>query len=464
METLKTQTNSSKEVASVGPAAPTETVVDSAGDELVPLNVSTALLRDNRLPTVQRQAIVQRIGKQYGNKFLTKFISSLKPDALASVQRIPDQAQQIAFEITGGFEGGKPDSIQTIDAGIISYGKHQATLASGSLYKILKSYTELSKSDTATKISGYLSRVEKKDATLKDDKDFIQLLKDAAKEPEMNQAQDEKFIELYWNPAKKSAAADGVTSPLGEAIYYDTNIQGGLDAVRTATKKELDGKKYTEQEFLQVFLEKRKDRLKDIAKVQAASKSKAKQNNAKMLEHDASDKGRVGQLETLLSKDPDLKGDQNQQFSVGSRKIFGFDSAYRKIIAQLTPDTSKGEKQNFPEAYRILNGLSMSGILTTLDGLKKGSYLSTLIQNFPLASDAGVNVPRLEIALQAVEKAGTADPTKFKADVMDKTVSDLPEDQQKAITDYLASKLPKPKAKHKTKPKTKKAKPIKASK
>jgi hypothetical protein len=61
---------------------------------------------------------------------------------IASAQN--DQTQDIVFDITGHFEGGKPDSLQTVDAGIISYGMHQATLASGSLYNVLKRYTELS--------------------------------------------------------------------------------------------------------------------------------------------------------------------------------------------------------------------------------------------------------------------------------------------------------------------------------
>ena len=87
---------------------------------------------------------------------------------------------RIASDITGAFEGGKPGTLNLYDLGIISYGKHQATLASGTLYPILKRYTELSSSETAKKMPAYLDRVKQRDETLREDRDFIQLLKDAA--------------------------------------------------------------------------------------------------------------------------------------------------------------------------------------------------------------------------------------------------------------------------------------------
>src|SRR2546422_7530492 len=114
--------------------------------------------------------------------------------------------QRIANDITGAFEGGQPGTLNLYDRGIISYGKHQATLASGSLYPILQRFTELSKSETATKMSDFLDRVKRKDENLREDSQFIHLLKDAANEAAMARAQDEEFTKLYWEPAKRSAA------------------------------------------------------------------------------------------------------------------------------------------------------------------------------------------------------------------------------------------------------------------
>ena len=92
---------------------------------------------------------------------------SLRPQAQLN------ESYRIASDITGVFEGGKPSSLQTKDAGIISYGKHQATLASGSLYSVLKVYTDLSKGNTVTKIANYLPQVQKKDAQLRKDAEFL---------------------------------------------------------------------------------------------------------------------------------------------------------------------------------------------------------------------------------------------------------------------------------------------------
>src|SRR5205823_6661226 len=119
----------------------------------------------------------------------------------------------------------KTGTLNLYDLGIISYGKHQATLASGTLYPILKRFTELSSSDTAAKMSSYLDRVKRRDESLREDQGFVRLLKDAAKEPEMNRAQDEEFARQYWAPAKKSAAEVGIKSALGYAILYDTRVQ-----------------------------------------------------------------------------------------------------------------------------------------------------------------------------------------------------------------------------------------------
>jgi len=175
---------------------------------------------------------------------------------------------RIASDITGAFEGGKPGTLNLYDLGIISYGKHQATLASGTLYPILKRYTELSSSETAKKMSAYLDRVKQRDETLREDRDFIQLLKDAAKEPEMNRAQDEEFARQYWEPGKKAAREAGIKSALGYVILYDTRVQGGMQQVLKKTQERLGGKsgdtiggrEITEQEFLRVFVEERVNR------------------------------------------------------------------------------------------------------------------------------------------------------------------------------------------------------------
>ena len=189
---------------------------------------------------------------------------------------------RVANDITGAFEGGKPGTLNLYDKGIISYGKHQATLASGTLYHILKRFSELSGSETAKQLATYLPRVKSRHESLRGEKPFIRLLQEAAHEPEMSRAQDEIFAEKYWKPAKMAAAETNVRSAIGHAIYYDTRIQGGLSDVIKRTMKHLGGKvgdvvhgqPISEQEYLRVFVEERNKRTLQISAKQATEASK----------------------------------------------------------------------------------------------------------------------------------------------------------------------------------------------
>ena len=169
---------------------------------------------------------------------------------------------RIASDITSAFEGGKIGTLNLYDLGIITYGKHQATLHSGTLYPILKRFTELSSTATSTAMAGYLKRVEARDETLREDSAFIALLKEAAKEDEMDRAQDQEFTLQYWEPAKRKAAKDNIKTALGHAIYYDTKIQGGLEYLAGLTQKKLGGttgqtvagKEILEEDSLRTFV------------------------------------------------------------------------------------------------------------------------------------------------------------------------------------------------------------------
>jgi hypothetical protein len=206
---------------------------------------------------------------------------------------------RIANDITGAFEGGKPGTLNLYDRGIISYGKHQATLASGTLYPILKRFTELSTSDTATKLSSYLDRVNRKDETLREDSEFIRLLKEAAKESAMVRAQDQEFTRQYWEPAKKIAAAGNIKTALGHAIFYDTKVQGGLHDVLKRTEARLGGKvgdivagkQIAEQEALRAFMD---ERIERHLRISARQKKLSEALNRDALE-----------LEDAAASDPD---------------------------------------------------------------------------------------------------------------------------------------------------------------
>lgn len=200
---------------------------------------------------------------------------------------VPAGTKEVSDAITGKFEGGSYGTLQTYDAGIISYGKHQTTLASGGLAGLLDVYlgkakAEKTPSETSRQIEGYLPRVRAKDATLRADKTFLGLLTAAASEPAMQAAQDQFFGDAYWKPAVGLALAYGIRSALGFATFYDTYVQGGAETVAERTRRALggivgatvqqkgtDGKPVahtiTEQEFLQRFNTLRESRLEAIA-------------------------------------------------------------------------------------------------------------------------------------------------------------------------------------------------------
>ncbi len=200
---------------------------------------------------------------------------------------VPPATKEVADAITSAFEGGRYDTLQTYDAGVVSYGKHQTTLASGNLAKLLERYLNKAEAETpvspvAKALRGYLPRVRARDEALRRDSRFHDLLRKAAKERPMEEAQDEFFEDNYWKPAVNLALTYGIRSPLGFATFYDCLVQGGAEVVAEGTRKALGGivgaqvrrrredgslhtHTITEPEFLLSFNKVRENRLEALA-------------------------------------------------------------------------------------------------------------------------------------------------------------------------------------------------------
>ncbi len=268
---------------------------DTAPTEWAALVGDTRLTGRGNAPV--RTAALQRMQQTAGNRAVQRIIqrqSATAPPtpvptpeerregAPAAVPPAPATAPQqndennfhrIANDITGAFEGGRTDSLQTADDGIISYGRHQATLASGSLGNVLQQYVDSAQSATAQSLRAYMQRVQQRDATLRTDRTFLGLLRTAAAEPTMSQAQDAVFSANYWAPTVRAAQAEGVQSALGHAILYDTRIQGGHADILARTQQRLggtvgtvvNGQPVTEQAFLRTYIEEREARLERLA-------------------------------------------------------------------------------------------------------------------------------------------------------------------------------------------------------
>jgi chitosanase len=146
---------------------------------------------------------------------------------------ITDTQKATIAAIVNVFESGRPQgdysaiAVMKGDAGHLSYGRSQVSLGSGKLYELLKQYCQADKAQFADRLTPLLARFQRRDTTLDQDKDVKDLLKQAGTDPVMRITQDQFFNTNYLGPATSSAEATGITTALGNAVVYDSFVQGG---------------------------------------------------------------------------------------------------------------------------------------------------------------------------------------------------------------------------------------------
>jgi len=187
----------------------------------------------------------------------------------------PDRWRSTVWAITSIFESGRPEgnpaAYQNYDAGIVSYGKHQATLASGTLGQVLAAYYARSQSAVSRALQqDYDLRVRNRDQSLRHDNGFRDLLIQAAAEAAMNEAQDLVFEQQFYQPAVTRARQCNLASPLALAVVYDISIQGGWGQVLERLTNRLGGSVVgqngiDEERWIETFLDEREAWLNDIA-------------------------------------------------------------------------------------------------------------------------------------------------------------------------------------------------------
>lgn len=142
-----------------------------------------------------------------------------------------ERIRKAAFNITGSFEGSGYASYQSYDAGIVSYGRFQFTLASGMLYEVVREYIK-NRSDGVNARDlrdGYLLRLEARDRGLRDDDKLRGLLVKVAADAEMQKAQDAVATEVFWDRTQTMTIKPRcIETPLGQAFLFDVSIQHGL--------------------------------------------------------------------------------------------------------------------------------------------------------------------------------------------------------------------------------------------
>lgn len=140
----------------------------------------------------------------------------------------PERVRKAAFNITGAFEGGGYATYQNYDKGIVSYGRFQFTLDSGSLFTVVERYLAKSNTATAAEMRGFVERLRTRDEGLRNDSRLKVLLIEAATEPAMQEVQDQVATEKYWNLVQDlSIKPRGIKLPLSHALIYDMSIQHG---------------------------------------------------------------------------------------------------------------------------------------------------------------------------------------------------------------------------------------------
>lgn len=186
-----------------------------------------------------------------------------------------DRVVRVALDLTATFEGGY-STYQNYDDGIISYGRFQFTLAGGALFKVVNEYISHSTSETAQALKAqYLSRIGSKDEALRNDDTLKQLLRTAAREEAMQNAQNHVAKIKYWDlVVKLSAEPRGVQTPLGRAIMMDMAINHGPyhdyfteseKAVGVAERSKMPSNGTTEAVFFKAVTDLRKERMYRLA-------------------------------------------------------------------------------------------------------------------------------------------------------------------------------------------------------
>lgn len=114
------------------------------------------------------------------------------------------------------FEDGPNDIKQiTVSFGVTEYGN---------LKKMIRSYC-LKNGKFAGQFTPYVSSIGTK--SLVEDQKFINLLKESAKDPIMQQTQEEAYDEMYINPAYGFCTKNNFNEELSKLVICDSYLQSG---------------------------------------------------------------------------------------------------------------------------------------------------------------------------------------------------------------------------------------------
>jgi chitosanase len=119
----------------------------------------------------------------------------------------------------------------------LSYGVHQASLGSGNLFKLVSAYCAKPGAVYCAELTPYLPRLSAKDQALNTDAEIYSLLKRAATDPLMGEAQEDFFFEVFQKPALTKWSQFGFKTALSASVIYDSFMHGNFDSMVKRTNE-----------------------------------------------------------------------------------------------------------------------------------------------------------------------------------------------------------------------------------
>lgn len=154
---------------------------------------------------------------------------------LTALQKLTAQSIVNIFE-TGRLRGDYGNvTVARNDAGHLTYGRSQTTLASGNLFLLITAYVEAAGAQFANALGPFLPRLEARDLSLDSNQPLRQILRQAGDDPVMRDVQDRFFDRVYWVPAVQRAGAIGIDTALGATVVYDSSVHGSWKLIQERT-------------------------------------------------------------------------------------------------------------------------------------------------------------------------------------------------------------------------------------
>jgi len=154
------------------------------------------------------------------------------------MQLLTDTQKRTAQAIVNIFETGSVRGVYSQvtliegDSGELTYGRSQTTLASGNLFELIDGYCARQGARFAEALQPFLPALQARDSDLNTNSHFHNLLRAAADDAVMRDTQDEFFDSKYWASAVRIAQRDGISTPLGVAVVYDSVVHGSWPRIR----------------------------------------------------------------------------------------------------------------------------------------------------------------------------------------------------------------------------------------